>query len=129
MGDVRMAAGGTNGERRGLSLPIEVFLAGLVAALAMTGCVTAPRAQVVPSPGYLVLVRDGESPYRIVTPRLSSPKEELAARELQHFIREMSGALLPIVSSGAKPTEHEILLGGHDGVDVLVGHGDLVDAA
>ncbi len=55
---------------------------------------------------HLAIVTKGASDYHIVVPDKASPVEEFAARELQHFLKEMSGVTLPIVrekQAGKKP--------------------------
>ena len=42
------------------------------------------------------LIVDGKSEYVITLPRQSQPQEQTAARELQEFLRQVSGAELPI---------------------------------
>lgn len=42
------------------------------------------------------LVRDGASPYKIFVSENAAAPEKLAARELQSYLRQISGALLPV---------------------------------
>ena len=44
------------------------------------------------------LFRDGKSSYQIVVSAQASSSEQTAARELQHYIRQVSGVELPITS-------------------------------
>ena len=48
------------------------------------------------------LFRDGESKYRIVVAENASTSEKNAAKELQQYLEQMSGAILPIVSAPEK---------------------------
>jgi hypothetical protein len=61
----------------------------------------------------LTLTRDGKSDYVIVLPGNASPSEKHAANELQYFLREISGAELPIVGDDQPLKPHEIILGGN----------------
>jgi hypothetical protein len=63
----------------------------------------------------IVLADGGKSEYRIVVAVDASPSTQYAAKELQTFLKQMSGAELPIVSGREPVTDHEILLGvnGH----------------
>lgn len=47
----------------------------------------------------LEVVTDHQSAYQIVVAPAASPTENFAARELQHFIHEMTGAKLPLVNT------------------------------
>jgi hypothetical protein len=64
----------------------------------------------------LVIAEAGTSAFRIVVAAEASPSTSYAAAELQHWLREMTGAELPVVSlaagpEAAAPSEHEIILG------------------
>jgi len=59
----------------------------------------------------LTLADRGRSEFRIVIAADASPAEKHAAGELQHFLREISGAELPIGDDRAEMTAHEILVG------------------
>ena len=59
----------------------------------------------------LTLVKDGKTGYTIVLSKDASPSEKHAARELQRFIREMSGAELPIALEGDKSLTRLIVIG------------------
>jgi hypothetical protein len=59
----------------------------------------------------LVLADHGQSEYKIVLPEKASPSERYAAEELNRFVKEMTGADLPIVSDEEPASAHEILLG------------------
>lgn len=58
-----------------------------------------------------VMVSNGQSDYRIVVPDNSSSTVDYAARELQRFLREMTGVRLPIVSESASGDGPAFLLG------------------
>ena len=57
------------------------------------------------------LFSDGKSDYRISLADNASESEKFAANELQHWLREISGAELPIASFDARFTGPQILLG------------------
>jgi hypothetical protein len=57
----------------------------------------------------ITIVRDGRSDYTIVLDSGASLSEQSAAKELQRFLKEISGCDLPISSS---PTSRMILVGG-----------------
>ena len=59
----------------------------------------------------LTLTKDGKSDYAIVLAANASPSEKHAANELQSFLREISGAELPIVGDDQPLKPHEIILG------------------
>jgi len=61
------------------------------------------------TPAY-TLVDDGVSRYQIVVPEKRPAAIDYAARELQHFLTEMSGAVLPITAPSAAPEQHAICL-------------------
>ena len=63
--------------------------------------------------GCLLLARRGRSDYRIVLSKTASATEKRAAEELQRFLREISGAVLPIVTDDEPLTGHEIVLGNN----------------
>ena len=64
------------------------------------------------------LVRDGRSSYSIVLGRGASVSEQRGARELQHFLQEMSGAKLPIVT-GTAPAGGAVFVGQSEALDAL----------
>lgn len=76
---------------------------GLLLALCASGGV-APAAD-------LTLVQDGRSEYRIVLPARPSVTEKKAAEELQSFLRQISGAVLPLVADDQPATDKEIVIG------------------
>ncbi|HID77179.1 MAG TPA: DUF4838 domain-containing protein [Planctomycetaceae bacterium] len=59
----------------------------------------------------IVLAERGRSDYRIVVADDASPSTRHGAEELQHFLEQMSGARLPIVSDTQPMSEAEIILG------------------
>lgn len=75
-------------------------------------CVPMARSQASP----LVLAKSGRSNYRIVVPDKNAPVVEYAAAELQHFVREMSGVTLPIVTESKAGNGPAILLGASERV-------------
>lgn len=65
------------------------------------------------APQTLTLVDDGQSPYQIVLHYEPEADAVRAAEVLQYYIREISGAEIPIVSSDEPPLETEIVLGSN----------------
>jgi len=57
------------------------------------------------------LVVQGRSEYRIVVPKDATPAEKHAGAELQAFLKQISGAELPIVDDSGPMPERAILLG------------------
>ena len=70
-------------------------------AVALGGLLAPPVNAVAHSEGDLQLARDGASNYEIALPAEPSQVERYAASELQHYLREMTGAQLPIVRGEA----------------------------
>jgi hypothetical protein len=66
-----------------------------------------------------VLFANGVSDYAIVLPAAASDAEKWAAQELQHWLKEVSGAELPIVDQS--DSDKVIVLGAYDAVGKLVG--------
>ena len=66
---------------------------------------------VAPSAIAITLVDNGRSDYQIVIPNKRPPVTDYAAKELQHFLREISGAEMPIVSEGKAGPGPAIVLG------------------
>ncbi|HOX37521.1 MAG TPA: DUF4838 domain-containing protein [Candidatus Brocadiia bacterium] len=63
----------------------------------------------------ITIIKDGASDYRIVIPSKPEPSEEYAARELQHFLEEMSGVKLPITDEwSARSGTPSIIIGRCD---------------
>ncbi len=72
-------------------------------------------AAMLPAPGILhgeelVLVESGKSPYRIVIPQDAIPSVRFAGEELQRFVAEMTGVILPLVTDDQPRVEPEIVL-------------------
>jgi hypothetical protein len=59
----------------------------------------------------LILADGGKTAFRIVVSDSASPSTKHAAEELQRFLRQISGAELPIVSDSTPMGGHEIILG------------------
>ena len=59
----------------------------------------------------LVLAENGRSAYRIVVAEDASPSTKHGAEELQRFLKQMTGAELPIASDQEPLGSHEIVLG------------------
>lgn len=57
------------------------------------------------------LVRDGASRHTIVISRTAAPAERRAAEELQHFVREISGATLPVADDSRRRRGPLVLIG------------------
>ena len=80
-----------------------VFVAGLL----FSGC--APK-RTAPA-GEFYFARDGRPAAQIVVAEKAPPAVRHAAGELQKFLKEMTGALLPIREDSTPGAKHEILLG------------------
>jgi len=59
----------------------------------------------------VTLINKGQSFYRIVVPAAAIPAERYAAEELQHYLEQIGGVKVPIVSDTEPATQYEILLG------------------
>src|SRR5688500_14681237 len=59
----------------------------------------------------LVIVQDGRSDFSIVLPAAARPSEKRAAAELQSYVKQMSGAELPIITDEQPLPAHAILVG------------------
>lgn len=81
-----------------------LWLAAAIAAIGVFPCLFAEGAE-------LVLAEGGQSPYVIVIAEGASSSTKHAAEELQHFLAEMTGARLPIVTDATPAREEEIILG------------------
>ncbi len=82
-------------------MPRPRFLVALVPVTCLLA--SAPRS--------LTLVEDGKPASTIVLSAVASPSEKRAAAELQHFLQEMSGALVPIRSEPDTVKGTRVLLG------------------
>lgn len=67
----------------------------------------------------LVLVDQGESPYRLVVAVDASMQDYYAAQQLQSYVEEMSGVKLPIVGDDNALSDTEIIVGFNRHVDRL----------
>jgi hypothetical protein len=67
----------------------------------------------------IVLVDGGRSTYSICISSGASPSERRAAEELQRFLKEISGARLPIVTDAAAVSGDVVLVGKSDVLDRL----------
>ena len=89
-------------------MPKTCLLLGLLSV----SCLTA-------SPHPITLVDRGKPAAVIVLSAEAAPSEKRAAGELQHFLQEMSGALLPIEAEGAPVRGTRVLVGRSGAVDAL----------
>ena len=80
-------------------------LLALLLILATSAHATDPRRGKAPAPprAAIQLTRDGRSDYVIVLPENSTPVERTAANELRHYIKEVTGADLPISATSDAP--------------------------
>ncbi len=93
--------------------PVNAFIFLVAALVALTS------AQAADAPKELEIARNGQSKYSICLSRDASPSEQRAAAELQQFLREMSGATLPIVTDNQNPAGPLILIGRSSVADRL----------
>lgn len=82
------------------------YLTQLAALIAAAGLIIAQDAR-----AGLVLAKEGETPYRIVVGASASESETHAAEELQHFLKEISGADFPLIIDQEAPVDQEIVVG------------------
>lgn len=68
-------------------------------------------ASVTHAENNLLLAEKGRSGYCIVLPSKATPAEKRAGRELRHFLKEISGARLPIRTDAQQLPDRAILLG------------------
>ena len=61
--------------------------------------------------GDIVLAKAGKSEYAIVVPEKASPSEKHAATELQTFLKEVSGAKLPLITAAGDLPPKMIVIG------------------
>jgi hypothetical protein len=80
-----------------------------ICALHLAASQLMARSETAPAP--LVLAENGQTRYRIVIARDADYGEDLAAKELAHFLNQITGAEFPIRADDAPPTEFEIVLG------------------
>src|SRR5690349_1466772 len=67
----------------------------------------------------IVLAENGLSAYRILLPVSPTENEEKAARVLQDYLLQISGAALPILHADQHRSRYEIVLGQNDRLDDL----------
>lgn len=67
----------------------------------------------------LLLAENGRSSYTIIIPQEASPSERYAAEELQRWLKESSGAELPIRTDADSMVQEAILLGRNRQVEQL----------
>ncbi len=84
---------------------ISLILLGAMVTLA--GCTTVKEVLGKP----FTVAQWGKTQAQIVVAEDASPSTRYAAEELQRFLKEMSGAELPIVTDSAPVAKHEIILG------------------
>ena len=61
----------------------------------------------------LTLADNGKSDFRIVIAKAPSPSVKYASEELQKWLKEMTGATLPVASDDTPIGAHEIVLGAN----------------
>ena len=59
----------------------------------------------------MILAENGKSDYRIVVGENASSSEKHGAIELKMFLKEISGAEIPVVTDKTPVSEYEIILG------------------
>ncbi|MCA9425560.1 MAG: DUF4838 domain-containing protein [Candidatus Omnitrophica bacterium] len=67
----------------------------------------------------LLLAEGGKSHYAIVVSASASPSEDHAARELQHFLKEIAGVELPLITDRDPRQQYEVLVGNSRRVEEL----------
>jgi hypothetical protein len=103
-------SGCSDGQRGKRWIEMTVWQVFYACALGETGAPKPAGAGSVAGPG-VVLAEGGKSAFKIVLSEQASPSERHAAEELQGFLKEMSGAELPIVTDAAPRSGPEIVLG------------------
>lgn len=88
--------------RRNLPLKGEPVMRAITRTALCIGIWLAP-AGTAPAQN-LVLVEDGKSPYRIMVAVDATMQEHYAAQQLQRYVKEMTGAKLPIVYRHCSPS-------------------------
>jgi hypothetical protein len=97
----------------------------IMSALLLGGCTAVEMDHVqTGKQASLLLAEDGVSRYRIVVPEDASLSVTRGAEELQLFLKQMTGAELPIVKDSEPVSEYEILLGDNTHLEA---HGIEVD--
>ena len=67
----------------------------------------------------ILLADDGYSRYHIVLPSHATAQEQKAARVLQDYLLQISGAALPVISTAKHRSPYEIILGQNERLDEL----------
>src|SRR5262249_15294916 len=67
----------------------------------------------------LILAKKGKTAYSIVIASNAIPSERYAAQELQHYLKKISGAELPIITDAHRSASKEIILGDNARVGKL----------
>ena len=74
----------------------------------MLGC---SAGQIKPDKPSLTIASNGKSEYVIVIANDASLSEKYAANELHNFLKEISGADIPVITDSQEMQKHEIILG------------------
>jgi hypothetical protein len=90
---------------------LNLVVLAIPLALGLVACNSADTSPAAPDE--ITLARNGVSDYRIVISSSAPELEKHAAEELQVFLREISGARLPIITDDQPQTKYEIILGGN----------------
>jgi Domain of unknown function (DUF4838)/PA14 domain/Glycosyl hydrolase family 67 N-terminus len=88
---------------------VRVMLVCILAIALVQGCAHKPPS--LKRAGELTLAKDGRSDFSIVVADDASPSTRYGAEELQRFLKEMTGAELPIRGDKDPVAPHEIILG------------------
>jgi len=94
----------------------DVFFVAAICIM-VAGC--AGMRENKPIPGALLLADQGVSSFQIVVADDASPSTKYASEELQHWLKEMTGATLPVVSDKEPVGAHEIVLGANTHLEKL----------
>lgn len=68
-------------------------------------------APVITSMANLPVVREGKSNYSIIIPAIASHYETLAAKDLQQYIQQATGVLLPVKTDDSPIQQNEFIIG------------------
>ncbi len=82
-----------------------------ILALLQSALVSSTNPSGADNQDLLCLINSGKSDYRIVIPRNANDVEKEAASELQKYLKEISGARLPVRKERRRIRKHEILIG------------------
>lgn len=80
------------------------FYIGILAIIIISGCSSQHRN--------MVIVSDRAAKATIVKPKNSTPRETFAAEELQKYVQDITGTMLPIKLDSESVTGNMILIGG-----------------